>query len=515
MGEQNPVEIVLAADAKQVATAVKQVKDALNDAERTAAAERRHVEAIHSLNKRLADLKRQERRADWEKLSIEERIAKLKERQLLTEDRLARHGENRLRRTALLLRQQQTQTELRQLQGQQPGGDLMDQLLNVAGIGWIGSRFGTARNLVGSLSKMGILRSAAVLSGTIGGGGLALAGAHSAYRQTEERALNIRDLSRRTGLGAEDTQAMMYGTGIVGLNPDIMMAAIEDLKVNVGQALNGSEELQKAFANIGISLEDLRRKNHLEILRQISDALKSGGGNAMSYADAARVMGNNFKALGPFLDDILQKMEKFKDKGMGMSEGQVGSYNANQMFWKEFYGGPTNAWQAGKAWLGAGWSGIKNRLAYSADFVSGGRIFDGEQREQLKQMIGAQGYGIDIYGARAEAERMKKLELETKARRAQEDAATAQKDSEAKAAADKAKKDADVKAAKEAEDAEAIASSGIASNAMRADALARIGLYRGGAGDHTTRVILSDQLRELRRVVDKLEQIRWQGVMED
>jgi len=511
MGEQNPVEIVLAADATQIATAVKQVKNALNDAERTAAAERRHVEAIHSLNRRLADLKRQERRADWEKLSVEERIAKLKERQLLTEDRLARHGENQLRRTALLLRQQQTQTELRQLQGgqgQRAGGDLINQLLDAAGLGYVASRFGQARNMVGSLRKLGILRSAAVLGGAIGGGGLALAGAASAYRQTEERALNIRDMSRRSGLGAQDAQAMMYGTGIVGMNPDIMLAAIEDLRVNVGQALNGSKELEKAFSGVGVSIEDLRRKNHLEILRQISDALKSGGANAASYADAARVMGNNFKALGPFLDDILQKMDKFKSKGMGLSEGEVGAYSANQMFWKEFYGGPANAWQAGKAWLGKGWMGLKNRIAYSADWVTRGSLFDDKQREELKMMIGAEGYGIDVYGARAEAERMKKLEMETKARRAQEDAAAATQQQEAAAAA---QKDADAKAAAQATEEAALANAGAAgalasSGAVRADALARIGLCRGGAVDTTQ--ILNRQLTELRQIVSQLRGMR-------
>lgn len=499
-GEQNLVEIVLGADAKQVSAAVAAVTKAMNAAEQTAAAQKRQAEIATNLGRRLADANERIANAARARLSIEDRITQAKERQARIERRLASDTTGH-QRTALELARRRNDVTLQGLMREQEGsrmgpGGLLRGAMNAVGIGHWADRYDRGKEMLGALETAGISRgmlgrAALGIVAPMVAGGLVLRSASRWGQELEQKSSGIRTMSRRMGIGTGDAQALQYAGEASGLGVDRVQGMMMDLIEAQGQARMGSKELVDAFQLWGVSLDDVRRKNPVELFRQLTGAIKDGRLTAEQFSVGMRLLGRDFKELGPDIGMIVKKMDEFQSGGLGLSNQTIENASTGKKV-RGAIGARVGAkvGQA-KSWLGEGWNRIKDKFTYTY----GGWMMTPEERDQLLASIGSKGFGeeYDVSGAGA-SEAQARLDAKIAAKKAKQDdqyAAFLDEWDAMGVAMDKAEKSKEQRAGK----------SGL--GVSEADQLARIGLFRGGLVTPDLR-IQEQQLVELKAAVSEL-----------
>jgi len=107
------------------------------------------------------------------------------------------------------------------------------------------------------------------LAGVIGIGALI-----EASRRTVEYAGKINDLSQRLGIGTEALQEFDFAATQNGANLEKMTAFIERLNVSRQDALNGNKDLNAAFKELGVTIDDLKGKRVQDLTKQIANKVK-------------------------------------------------------------------------------------------------------------------------------------------------------------------------------------------------------------------------------------------------
>ena len=126
--------------------------------------------------------------------------------------------------------------------------------------------------------------------------GLAIA---DTVKQVVDYADSISDLSDRLGVGAESLQkwgklAEQNGSSLEGVGK-----ALGKLTIAREDALAGNTQLIDTFANLGVSLDDLRTMNVDQIMMKI-------GQGSMNAADMVAVLGKEAVALRPTLENAAE-----------------------------------------------------------------------------------------------------------------------------------------------------------------------------------------------------------------
>jgi hypothetical protein len=108
-------------------------------------------------------------------------------------------------------------------------------------------------------------------------------------------------VSRTLGVTTKDLQTFRFAATQSGVAQDQLEVGLRRLTVSMGKAELGSKEQAKAFAAIGISLDQLKGKNTGEVFRLMADGLSKVTDRSQRAAIEMTLMGRS----GSTLDNLL------------------------------------------------------------------------------------------------------------------------------------------------------------------------------------------------------------------
>lgn len=139
-----------------------------------------------------------------------------------------------------------------------------------------------------------------------------------------ESVASTDDLAKRLGVGVEALQGFQVAAKLSGV--DNLEGALQKLSVVFGDAQAGSESAQKAFANIGLSVQDLAALSPEDQFRAVSEAISALPGPAAQAAAAVDLFGRSGVELLPlFAENLAAVEERARNLGVVLSEDQVGA----------------------------------------------------------------------------------------------------------------------------------------------------------------------------------------------
>lgn len=196
-----------------------------------------------------------------------------------------------------------------------------------------------AERVAGALGR--INTAAAKTSTTLAGLGRWLGGIGIGYilaRMTREAMSNadaLKDMADRTGIGVESLQELKYAAERSGASIEAFATALRMLAVAQSDALGGSESRLDAFARLGVSVDDLKSKNPEGLLRQISRAMSGGATTSQTIADALEVMGRSADEILPAMRSNLDALaESARKAGVIIREQVVNRLAAGNDEWE-------------------------------------------------------------------------------------------------------------------------------------------------------------------------------------
>ncbi len=176
------------------------------------------------------------------------------------------------------------------------------------------------KSLKSSFDKVFSLKGAiATLAGT-GGLGLLVTSSISA-------ADAIGKTASRIGVGVEAYQELVFAAREAGVEQGLFTNALTALVRRSGEAINGNKGFAQSFADLGITIEDLRSLRPEQLLGRVADGVKDLGSQAEQIAALDRVMSEagrrmfNFTNLGS--DGIERLRQEARDLGVVLDSVMV------------------------------------------------------------------------------------------------------------------------------------------------------------------------------------------------
>lgn len=110
------------------------------------------------------------------------------------------------------------------------------------------------------------------------------------------------DLSKRTGVSAEELQRLDYVAKQNGSSIEALVGGLQKLAVARQKALEdpGGEQ-GKAFQDLGISIEEIARLSPEQLFYRIADAVKNQGAAVNNAASMSALLGRSFGELVPMM----------------------------------------------------------------------------------------------------------------------------------------------------------------------------------------------------------------------
>ncbi|MFZ5352738.1 MAG: phage tail protein [Bacillota bacterium] len=180
----------------------------------------------------------------------------------------------------------------------------------------LGTKLG---GMIGTATKWG-----AAIGGAAIAGGAAMLGLAN---KTAETADFIDKLSERTGINREELQRWKYAAEQSGGDISKLEVGVKKLSEAMDGATNGSDANAKAFAKLGISMEDLQNKSQEQIFEEVMYALAEMPQGAERNALGNDLLGKSYTELMPLLNAGAEGMDALKSRadelGLVMSEDSV------------------------------------------------------------------------------------------------------------------------------------------------------------------------------------------------
>jgi hypothetical protein len=228
---------------------------------------------IGGWRKEQADAAREARRAAFDRLSVEEKIERTKQRQARLEEMMnrAQAKGNLLRYEHLKTGAAQNRNALNALNMSQSGGGIGTTILNSLGLGRL----------------------------MMGGPGLALGGMGAGYwlvnqfRNAMATADELGGLADTLGIRRSEVQRLRMGADRASAGQDTGLNALGTLGEARASAIGGDDRLRRLFAAYGIRLEDLRneRLSGMDLAGRLSDAIGTGGPQDAELAALRSLLG--------------------------------------------------------------------------------------------------------------------------------------------------------------------------------------------------------------------------------
>lgn len=112
------------------------------------------------------------------------------------------------------------------------------------------------------------------------------------------------DLSESTSLTVETLSSLREVARVSGADLNQVAAVAGKFAKSVGEAAGGNRELQKAFADVGISIEDLQSKNFDELYVDFARAIANADDQQRAFAVGAKLAGRSLQEVLPFFKDL-------------------------------------------------------------------------------------------------------------------------------------------------------------------------------------------------------------------
>jgi uncharacterized coiled-coil DUF342 family protein len=157
--------------------------------------------------------------------------------------------------------------------------------------------------------------------------GLALG---AVVKQSYEMANSIRDLSAALGISIQNVLGFSQAMIANGSTIDRARDGLTDFVKNLGEAARGSSELQKAFIETGVSLNDLANLSEADLLRKTIRGLSQITDNARRSAVGMKIFGESTK--GVDLAGVNRDIDEFIRKSADSATAVDAAGVANQNF---------------------------------------------------------------------------------------------------------------------------------------------------------------------------------------
>ena len=118
-------------------------------------------------------------------------------------------------------------------------------------------------------------------------------------RSLVELGGRLADLHDRTGISTTTIQQWQGSLEDSGASVEDLASAMKKLNLSINEALNGNKESTNAFNSLGVSMEKLRSLRTDEIFGLIADELARGDMNAQKLSDTIKLLGKNADKIVP------------------------------------------------------------------------------------------------------------------------------------------------------------------------------------------------------------------------
>lgn len=280
---------------------LKDVTRELNEADKAADRQRRRLEAINTYRRRAGELARQERREAFQRLSAEEQLLRLQRQRERIQERMTRAHGNELRTAALRVRLAETEARIRQhappvISPGVPGGALSGMMGAMAGSlaqrlggGMLGGFIGAAGGPIGIAagSAIGLLLG----GGIARAGGAAMRGIGSAFARADADS----DLAEQLGVSRMDILRLRRAAGYAGVRETAAVRGMSRMGQMRAQALAGDTGAMALFRQYGVSESQLRTQSHMQIGQAIRASLGKAGALPTDEATLAQLLGDRWQ----------------------------------------------------------------------------------------------------------------------------------------------------------------------------------------------------------------------------
>jgi hypothetical protein len=179
--------------------------------------------------------------------------------------------------------------------------------------------------------KTGLTGAESALSSFVGkiGLGFSIVGLANSAREIIAYGSTIQDLSDRFDVSTTALQQFGNAGELVGTSLEGVARAFNKLELSRARALQGSEAQVKAFADLGISLQDLQALSPDQLMQKL-------GKSSLNAADLVKVLGKNALEIRPLLAGLGDESIRLGD---AIDEGLIRQLDAADDSIKKFYQG--------------------------------------------------------------------------------------------------------------------------------------------------------------------------------
>lgn len=183
--------------------------------------------------------------------------------------------------------------------------ELEDTALDSVGMGGAGAYWRTfkRRGLKGLFGRA----SNDVLMGSIRRTGGLVTGAISQIGSQGDKAYQRREQAEELGASNAEMQALDYMATKTGMDKEHLYASVDQVEQSRVAALQGDEESMAAFAQLGVSPNDLIKKSTVDLFTDITRQFESGRATSKQYAAGLALIRDEFEELAPYAEKGLGK----------------------------------------------------------------------------------------------------------------------------------------------------------------------------------------------------------------
>ncbi|HYE30533.1 MAG TPA: hypothetical protein VEH27_03830 [Methylomirabilota bacterium] len=302
--------------------AVKELKTVVNQINATEAAAKREEKLAQQLTKwreARARLAKEERKAAFEQLSIEEKLTQMYDRRAKIAERLNRENLSATRREALMLAQARINHQLGGLQSAYAAKQQYSGTPPPIMAGGSGGFFGAAAGSIsGAMTGMLARFAPAAMLGVLGMQGM------RGSRAIAARAGAAADEAGTLGTDVVTAQLFKGAAQASGADFSELSASFRTLTLNQGKAINGNKELIRAFERLGISASRLRTAKPEELFLQVAQTAQKAGDSTAVWSDIMKTLG--WRAYGlkaAFQSGFAGAVQSLREAGAFIDEESV------------------------------------------------------------------------------------------------------------------------------------------------------------------------------------------------
>lgn len=169
----------------------------------------------------------------------------------------------------------------------------------------------------GVARALGSLKNLAAFGGASLGVGMFASMTTGAFKSGEE----IENLASRLQLTTNEAQQFQQVAQKVGVEVGAMAKAFKELKqAQTATQANSSGKEAEAFKRLGITIEEVRSLQPMELLKRVADGFNANSGSAQTMGDVLQVLGGKSDALLPVLAKLREELDKTRGRFLSPSE---------------------------------------------------------------------------------------------------------------------------------------------------------------------------------------------------